>query len=162
MHYWIHRQNANRVVMKMTLKDAVNKIFHTKLNISYMCIVWYTLFLEKTAGSCWFLGVDIRGSCSVESSKRSCLKVSDMHILERSQISVNKFTAKDVWSHSCVLLCSRKNCWILLVSWWQVWLRGLKGVLLSLALWREDFWNPNNRTFARISLRWVQLSSTLV
>ena len=118
--------------------------------------------LGKTAGSYWFLGVDIGGSCSVESSKRSCLKVSDIHILERSQISVNKFTAKDVWSHSCVLLCSRKNCWILLVSWWQVWLRGLKGVLLSLALWREDFWNPNNRTFARISLRWVQLSSTLV
>ena len=29
------------------------------------------------------------GSCSVESSKGSCLKVSDIHILERSQISVN-------------------------------------------------------------------------
>ena len=35
------------------------------------------------------------GSCSVESSKGSCLKVSDIHILERSQISVNRFTAKD-------------------------------------------------------------------
>ena len=35
-----------------------------------------------------------RGSCSVESSKGSCLKISDIHILDRSQISVNKFTAK--------------------------------------------------------------------
>ena len=79
------------------------------------------------------------GPCSVESSKGSCLKVSDIHILERCHISVKQLTAKDVCSHNSksdisVLLCSWKNYWILLVSRWQVWLRGLKGVLLSLAL----------------------------
>ena len=121
-----------------------------------MCIMWYALFLEKQLDLIGFLvaSVGTGGSCSVESSKGSCLKVSYIHILERSQISVNRFTAKYVWSHIsksdiCVLLCSWKNCWILLVSWWQVWLRGLKGVLLSLALWKapsEDFWNLNNRT----------------
>ena len=122
--------------------------------------MWYTLFLEKQLDLIGFLvaSVGTGGSCSVESSKGSCLKVSDIHILEWSQISANKFTAKDVWSDIsksdiCVLLFSWKNCWILLVSRWQVWLRGLKGVLLSFALWRaptEDFWNPNNRTSARM------------
>ena len=123
----------------MTLEDAVNKIFHTKLKFSYMCIVRCTLFLEKQLDLIGFsvARLSTGGSCSVKSSKGSCLKISDIHILERSQISVNEFTAKDVWSHIlksdiCVLLCSWKNCWILLVSQWLVWLRGLKGVLLPL------------------------------
>ena len=91
--------------------------------------------LGKTAGSCWFLGVDIGGPCSVESSKRSCLKVSDIHILEKSQISVNlQQKMSGVIFQSLIFVCVWKNCWISLVSRWQVWLRGLKGVLLSLAL----------------------------